>query len=359
MGFKEGPVLEEVGQGFLGGLHHAGQGLIRPVPPLHDIARHVVVLGTEACDVVAFGLEYVEDPRGGARLVVVVHEDHPLGPSIRGPVAPVVDHVVADVQVPCMPARLVEPARQAPVPARAVGQQVMVEGPHVPAYARRIPVAGARCVVGVPGHIEGLRDQGSLKCDIAGPSRAKGLVLGPADGAVVQDAVVATGQTHTVHGLARQVAQAEADVADDGVPCAKAAEGVVAHADPLARRSLACHGQEGVSEHQPALQGDQAAHVEHHGPGTVRLHGLAEAARPAVVEVGHVQDLPGPPPEGKPAVALGLGEGQVADTEGPDIAGRDMALRVDLIHSPAVGQQAVTVRDVRCAPGRPDCGQGV
>ena len=72
---------------------------------------------------------------------------------------------------------------------------------------------------------------------------------------------------------------------------------------------------------------------------------LAQRAGPGVVEVGDVHHAPAAPADGESSVSLGGGEGEMADTEVPDIATRDLALGIDRIDPPGIVKQRVVGHD--------------
>src|SRR5262249_23927507 len=125
--------------------------------------------------------------------VEVVHEVQLADSTVSRPVAPVVDHVVADVEPPGEPLTgPVQPAGEAPVPAGAVGEQVVVEAADVPGDApgERGSLAGPLVLL-VPREVQRLRDDAPLDGEVPALSRAEALVDAPADRAVVEDDVVA------------------------------------------------------------------------------------------------------------------------------------------------------------------------
>src|SRR5690606_4457424 len=131
----------------------------------------------------------------------------------------------------------------------------------------------------VAGDVEGLANQRPLERDVLRAARAERLVLRPTDRAVIDDGIVATGEAHAVECLARLVAGADADVANDQVLGAKAAEVVVREADALARCGLPRDGEVAIPNDQSALEHDAARHVKNYRPRPFGLNRFAERAR--------------------------------------------------------------------------------
>src|SRR5690606_3055242 len=144
--------------------------------------------------------------------VIVADEVGLADAAVGGAVFPVVNHVVADIEIAGELAALGEPAGHAPVATGAVGQQVVVEAADVTGDAAGKGMALARAIAGMAGDVEGLGDDAALQGDVAGAARADRLVDAPADGAVVIDGVVGAGKAGAVHGGAGGVADADADV---------------------------------------------------------------------------------------------------------------------------------------------------
>ena len=110
------------------------------------------------------GHQHVKHPRGRAGLVVVVDEVHLHRAAVGRAVAPVVDDVVADIEPAGVAAGLVEPAGQAPVAARAVGQQIVVEAADVAADAGGVAVLLALLVFLWPAMLSA--SEMSVRCSV-------------------------------------------------------------------------------------------------------------------------------------------------------------------------------------------------
>ena len=76
-------------------------------------------------------------------------------------------------------------------------------------------MGGSLPVFLVAGNIERFRDETALKSDVLRATRTERLVNAPGDRAVVDDAMVTTGDPHAVHGLSRQIAEPQPDEADE------------------------------------------------------------------------------------------------------------------------------------------------
>src|SRR5262245_22234735 len=178
------------------------------------LADHVAVheCPHPAVRVAGVGLEQCEDLRRRAAQVEVVHEVQLANPAVSRAVAPVVDHVVADVEPAgeLLPGP-VQPAREAPVPPGAVGEQVVVEAADVPrdASGERVSLAGPLVLL-VAGEVQGLRNDAALDGEVPPFARAEALVDAPTDRAVVEDDVLAAAGTAPVLSDARLVSETDA-----------------------------------------------------------------------------------------------------------------------------------------------------
>src|SRR5262249_27472022 len=153
-----------------------------------------------ALRVAGVGFQQREHLRRRAGQVEVVHEVQLADASVGGAVAPVVDHVVADIQPPGEPlSGAVQPAGQAPVPPCAVGEQIVVEAADVAGDApgERVPLAGADVLL-VAREIERLRDDAPLEGEVAALAGTEPLVDAPTNRAVVENDVVATARPAAV-----------------------------------------------------------------------------------------------------------------------------------------------------------------
>src|SRR5690242_18215897 len=98
---------------------------------LIEVSRHHVALEKASLHAapIAFMLriESIKEGGAGSRLIIIVHKVHFPRASVSSPRPPVIDHIIPDVKKAGIVAVPVHPARQAPVPAVTVGQQVMVK----------------------------------------------------------------------------------------------------------------------------------------------------------------------------------------------------------------------------------------
>ena len=144
------------------------------------------------------------------------------------------------------------------------------------------------CRVGkqsLPYHTVGERDV--LRClAFVVPVDGEGFVESPGEGAVIKNHVDAV--CHSSRILSRRTAfsHAELHVADDDVVGCGEGHSVAIDDDALSRCGLSSHVEVGSEGHSRA-DVDDSRHVEHHD--SVRLaHCIAQRARPAVIEVGHM-----------------------------------------------------------------------
>src|SRR5262249_13764115 len=185
--------------------------------------------------------------------------------------------IVADIEPPReLRAGAVQPAREAPIAAGAVGQEVVVEAADVARDAprERVPLAGP-LVLRVVGEVERLRDDAPLHGEVPPLARTEPLVDTPADRAVVINDVVAAAGAGAVLRHAGFVAEPDADVSDDDVVRLQAAEGVVLDADAVARGRLPRDRQVRVADDELRLERDDAADAEDDRPRAFGLDRLA------------------------------------------------------------------------------------
>ena len=118
--------------------------------------------------------------------------------------------------------------------------------------------------------------------------------------------------------------------------CVLMCDALAADADAVAGGRLAGDGDEGMVDVQGGLQRDQARDAEDDDPRPLRLDGRAEAARPAVVQVGDDQDLaaapaasdrPRPSAPGNAGMPASAGESARA---GPQAANKTMPRNAEI-----------------------------
>ena len=169
MGFKEG-LWYGCGRVLLTPDVHALEwacGPFRRGDAFHDIAFDIVLLWSKR-RVFELRVEVGLDLRGRARPVVVVHEVHLPGAAVSGTMSPVVDHHIADVEPSCVAVGLIDGTSQRPVSPCIVCQQAVVEAADVAAYGTGIAVGRSAGVFLVPGDIQRLGDQITLKGNVLG-----------------------------------------------------------------------------------------------------------------------------------------------------------------------------------------------
>ena len=270
----------------------------------------------------------------GAGDVVVADEGERLHSAVGRPALPVVDHVVADIEPAGKLAAAAQAPGEAPVAARAVGQQIVMEAANVArdAAGKRVPLAGL--ILPVVGDVERLGDEAALHRDVFSAPRAYPLVDRPAHRTVVDDGVIAARQAGAILGVARFISHPDPHVPDHHIVRAETAEGVAAHADAVARRGLAGDGDEGIADNQFALEGNRAADAKHDRPRPLRLDRLTERSRPGIVERGD-GDHPAASTAGRElSVAFGRRKRRHPQSESPHRAGGDAAAGVHRIDPP-------------------------
>ena len=260
--------------------------------------------------------------------------------AVGAVVAPVVDHVVAEVHIPAaggilvilIDVRMVD----AGVAAVVMGQDVMMERGVLAAPETAITVVPLRMQLAV---LHGFRNQAPLEGEVLVSVERGGLVDAPAHGAVVQDHVVQVAAPDAVFaiGLAGLdlrrgprgfVAQAETDETDDDIGSLQVHR-IVLEADPVARGRLARDRQVALGNLEVGLQLDDAGHVEDDGAGAGLVHGPAEGSlRTGVLQRGHVIDLAAAAAGGVHAAALGAREGA---GDAILLHGRDGEIGIELV----------------------------
>ena len=175
---------------------------------------------------------------GGALLVVIAHEVYLVRTAIGHAAHPVIDNVVKYVKTTRIIAVPVEATAQAPVAARIVCKQVVVEAADIAADGRRVPVPRSRCIVLVIRNVQRFRNQRALQRKVLAASAAEGFVNRPADARMVQYAVVAAGEPHAV--VSGTITQAHAHEADDHV-LAREPDGGALDGNTLAGSCLPCN----------------------------------------------------------------------------------------------------------------------
>src|SRR2546425_333040 len=101
-----------------------------------------------------------------------------------------------------------------------------------------------------------------------------------------------------------------------------------AHADAFARRRLSRERDVGLADREIGIQRDESRHREHDGARPVVAgQRIAQAARPAVIEIRDFYDDTTAPAASEAAVSLGIRKGEMPRAEIPDRALRRVADR--------------------------------
>ena len=163
---EERRVGQKLGVGC--GLGHTGRLVFAGGHALENVLRDEVALRPKSLHAFQLGIEELEQLRRRSRFVIVADKVDLRGAAIGGPVLPIVDDVVADIERPGVPAGAIEATGEAPIAAGIVGEQIVVKRAHIAADARRVTVLGAGLVVLVARRIQGLGDERILQGDVAG-----------------------------------------------------------------------------------------------------------------------------------------------------------------------------------------------
>ena len=226
--------------------------------------------------------------------------------AVAGEVAPVVEDVVAEIEVDGG----VVVGAGAGVAALVVDVEIVQPGQS----AREVGGDnGAEAVgtLGVDGIVEGLGDVAPLGGDIVGVAGgAQDLVHGPGGGAVVENDIDAVPDGDGVVLAGGVGAEAGAKVADDEIVRADA-QIEVFERDSAARGALAGDGYARFVDGEIGGEGDGARDLEEDGAAIGRGggDGVAQRAGAGVGEGGDVVNVAAATAEGDLARALGAGEG--------------------------------------------------
>ena len=151
---------------------------------------------------------------------------------------------------------------------------------------------------------------------------------------MVQYAVVATGEPHTIVGST--VAQAHTHEADDHV-LAREPDGGALDGNTLAGSRLPRNRHVILIADQARFQLDHARHLEYDGTWANFCRArLAQGTRTVIVQVRHVHHLATAATQGVAAITFGTLERDAARLERPDIPCRDRSVRIDFIDAPVV-----------------------
>src|ERR1019366_8148317 len=283
-------------------------------------------------------------------------------PSISRARRPVIDDIVADVQVAGVFAGLVQAAGKTPVPIRAIREQVVVVTANVAAdgTGKRVrlqlgPVAGTimRPVM------QCLRDDVTLERDILCAARTGAFVRTPTDRAMIHDAVVAVAHARAVHRALGPVTNTETHVADDDIMRAISARAVIRQTDAVARRSLSGDGAIRVMHRTRHFEMDDTGYTEDNCARTIYFDCRAKAAGNnrltfagiIVFQVRYFDNPTAATAARETSIAFRRRKRQSAGAEPPDFAfDRRGVGPVDFIHAPEIsvhlvqGRQRVTRR---------------
>ncbi|WP_111640686.1 hypothetical protein [Marinimicrobium alkaliphilum] len=277
-----------------------------------------------------------------ARLVIIVDEIDLVRATVSGPVAPVVNHVVKDIQAPGIKAVGIQPPRQRPVAAIVMGQQVVMETAHVTADTGGETVHGTCGVVAVPGGVERFRDQGALQANVARVAGREGLVERPTDGAAINNGMVTARHANAIRGITRP--QAHTHMLQDHVLGTAQAERRAADQDALTRRRLARNSDEAITNDQARLERDGATDIKNNrARAGGLLYRFAQSARAAVCQAGDFDNLTTTPANGKTAITFGARECQLAGLKRPHLAASHQAVGIHLVYPPIVTIPAVGI----------------
>ena len=164
------------------------------------------------------------------------------------------------------------------------------------------------------------------------PVDGEGLVQAPREGAVVENHVLAIGDTSGILATRTTLAHAELHIAHDGVVSTRERHAVAIHDDALAWSRLTCH-IEVLGKADAAGNLDDARHVEHHDAVGL-THSIAQRARSRVVQIGDVIHRTRASTRCKTSPSLSLRESQLlsvgADAHESDAASKKQF--IDRIH---------------------------
>ena len=285
-----------------------------------------------------------------SRLVIVVHKIHLVSATISRTVVPVIYHVIENIETSGIVPVAVQSSCQAPVAARAVSQQIVVETTLLTADTCRITVSRSNRIVLVAGHIQSLGNQGTLQGDIFPVARTECFVNGPTDGAMIDDAMVAARHTHTVVSLS--FTQTNTYIAHDNILSPTQSERSATDTNSFAGSRLPCHSDVRLSQRKPGLQLNDSRNGKNNRAGSnIICHGSTQATRTVIIEIGNLNHFTATATTGKTAIPFRVRECQLTRAEIPDVAFGDESGSGHFIHPPVVGVHAVEIIEHKCGVG--------